>query len=234
MNRRPGIHSTVLLTRSGGRAEVNPYRDGHKEFGAEIVPAEDAPSFRGRWSANFGREAPLHVELGTGTGTWLAASAAAHPDRNWIGVEIRFKRCVQTATRLRQNGSTNGRVVRYSWFVLDELFEPGELDGLYLHHPDPWPDRKDVKNRLIEPGFCAAITRWLKPGAEFRLKTDFAPHAQALLKGIAGLPLEVLGATDDLARDGAPWPDDVVTAYQAAFQGKGVPVHAVRLRRSAG
>lgn len=232
MNRRPGSHVPArFLHEAGGRAEVNPHREGHRQFGSELVPADEAEALAGDWARSFGREAPLHVELGTGHGSWLAAAAAAHPERDWLGVEIRYKRCVQTATRLRGVGATNGRVVRYSWFALDRLLRPASVAAFYIHHPDPWPAEREKKHRLIEPGFVGRVAEWLEPGGELRLKTDFPPHATALLAAVRALPFSLLGHTTDLAATGAPWPDDVVTGYQARFHAQGVPIHAVWLRR---
>ena len=39
--------------------------------------------------ATFGREAPLEVEIGSGAGKFLWARALAHPDRDFVGLEVR-------------------------------------------------------------------------------------------------------------------------------------------------
>lgn len=233
MNRRPGAFDPRILDRlgPGGRPEVNPYRETHRHFGPELVPADRFPEWAGRFAEHFGRDAPLHVELGTGSGDWLVAMARLHPGWNWLGVEIRYKRCTQTARRIRAAELPHARVARFSWFGLDGVFGEGELAGLHINHPDPWPSEKDRKHRVIEPGFAALVARWLRPGAEWRLKTDFAPHAEAMLTAIAGLPFELIGRSGDIRAEGAPWPDEVVTPYQARFDADGVPVHGVRVRR---
>ena len=79
--------------------------------------------------------------------------------------------------------------------------------------------------------FLDDAARWLADGAELRLKTDFSPHVDALLAALPGRPFELVGLSRDVARYGPPWTDEVVTAYQAAFDRKGVPVHAVRIAR---
>jgi tRNA (guanine-N7-)-methyltransferase len=234
MNRRPGQFTPALLERRGAsRDEVNPYRLGHLQFGDELIPAESLLGWKDRWVELFGRQAPLHVELGTGNGAWIAHMAKTHPEWSWLGVEVRYKRCVQGAQKLRAAGATNGRMARYSWFGLDEVFSEGCLAGVHLNHPDPWPAHQQKKHRVIEPGFAAQVARWLAVGGEWRLKTDFQPHAEAMLEAIRGLPFTLIGVTHDLAKDGAPWPDDVPTPYQARFHAAGVPVHAIRVRRSA-
>ena len=53
----------------------------------------------------------------------------------------------------------------------------------------------------------------------------------ALVKAMEGRPFTLVGRSDDVARDGAPWPDDVVTNYQRKFNERGLPVYALWLRR---
>ena len=52
----------------------------------------------------------------------------------------------------------------------------------------------------------------LKPGAELRLKSDFEPNLDGLVRGTEGLPLRVLGRSSDVRRDGLPWDADDDTA----------------------
>lgn len=236
MNRRPGPQAQPFETRAhrpGHRTAINPYRDALSAFGRELIPTEGARQHHGRWREEFGRTAPLTLELGVGNGSWLAAIAAREPEQDFIGLEIRYKRCVQTAEKLRAGGSTNGRVVRWSWFELADLFAPGELSRIVIHHPDPWSSPSKAKHRLIRPEFLAEAARLVAEGGELRLKTDFLPHRDALLEGIAGTPWTLTGTSDNILTDGAPWPDDIVTAYQGKFNRAGLPVYAARLLRGA-
>ena len=125
--------------------------------------------------------------------------------------------------------------MRYSWFALDDLFVDGELDAIYIHHPDPWSSPSKAKHRLITPEFVAQAARLVRAGGELRLKTDFRPHRDALVAAAAAArEWELLGQSDDVRGAGAPWPDDVVTGYQAKFDAAGEPVFAARLRRVPG
>jgi tRNA (guanine-N7-)-methyltransferase len=210
--------------------DLNPYVRLHRDY-AEIVPGDQAPSYRGRWSEVFGRTAPLHLEIGTGNGSFFAAMAARHPECDFLGVEIRFKRVVQGAKRIVAAHLPNARMVRYDAFFLADLFGPESLAAIYLNHPDPWPKGKHEKNRLISSPFLSWAAGALVPGATLRLKTDTPHNVERLEEGIAGLPFRVLGKSVDVRRDGAPWPDDIVTGYQAMFDRAGTPVLAVWIER---
>ena len=101
----------------------------------------------GRWDQIFERAAPLHVEIGSGNGFWITHMAGLHPEHNWLGVEIRFKRVVLVARKLRHAGVSNARIVRYDAFMVDEILPDGSVDGLYVNHPDPWPKDRHHKHK---------------------------------------------------------------------------------------
>jgi tRNA G46 methylase TrmB len=116
----------------------------------------------------------------------------------------------------------------------DDLFAPGEVHRLVIHHPDPWSSPSKAKHRLIRPEFLARAAELVAGGGELRLKTDFLPHRDALLAGLPGTPWRLVGTSDDVLANGAPWPDDIVTGYQGKFNKAGLPVYAALLSRSGG
>lgn len=215
------------------RPELNPYVSIHKEYPEQIIPASQGAGLGARRAELFGREAPLHLEIGSGNGFYLSGMAALHPEADWVGLEIRFKRVVIAAKKLQELGLRNARVVRYDAFLIEDLFGPGTLAGIHVNHPDPWPKGRHEKHRLLGPAFLDAAARMLAPDGELRVKTDFAPHVAAVLAALPGRPFTVLGRVEDVARDGAPWPDEVVTNYQRKSGEAGRPVLALRLRRDA-
>lgn len=216
---------------AGRREEVNPHIAAHREFAGIALTATEAFGWRDRWAERFGRAAPLHLEIGSGNGEWLAAMARQHPDWDLVGVEIRYKRVVLTATKLRKAGVANAVVCRYHAAYLDDLFEPGTLDGVHVNHPDPWPKNAHEKNRLISRWFLEDVATLLRPGGVLRLKSDFRPNVERVGALLDGLPLRVTGRAEDVTRGPAPWPDDVETNYQSKFRKRGLPVHAIELER---
>lgn len=222
---------------------INPYLQGHRDWGRPLIPASEAWTLHGRWAEEFGRDAPLHVEIGSGNGFFLRDLSLQHPDWNVLGLEIRFKRVVLCAKKLRAASVPNARIARYHAAFLDDLFEPGALSGLYVNHPDPWPKERHEKNRLISRWFLEDVVRLLRPGAWLRLKSDHRPNVDRVVelldRGPEGeplprLPLEVIGVSDDIERDGAPWPDDLKTNYQRKFIARGLPVYGIEVRRTDG
>ena len=222
------------------RMDANPFVIAHREYGPPLLTASDAQGFRGRWAECFGREGDLHVEIGSGNGFFLAELAQRNPDWNVLGIEIRYKRTVLCAKKIDAKGVKNARIARYNASFLDDLFSPGELAGLYVNHPDPWPKERQEKNRLISRWFLEDVAQLLRPGGWFRLKSDFEDNVgrvEGLLaadgdgKPLDRLPLKITGRSEDVITGPAPWPDDIETNYQSKFRKRGLPVYAIELIR---
>ena len=218
------------------KPDANPFVRAHREYGPTLLPASEAQEQRGLWSQRFGRDAPLHVEIGSGNGFFLSEIAHRHPEWNVLGIELRYKRTVLCAKKLTEQGVENARIARYHAAYLDDLFEPGQLAGIFVNHPDPWPKERHEKNRLISRWFLEDVVRLLAPGGELRLKSDFQPNVDRFAEilgdtSLPELPLDILATTYDIHQNGTPWEADIETNYQRKMRIRGLPVHAIRICR---
>lgn len=159
----------------------------HEEW---VVPDEavDDPGFS--WARWFGREAPLAIEIGSGIGESTAALAATRPDTNVLALEVWLPGAAETLGRVAEAGLTNVRVcgVDAVWLI-EHLVEPGSLDELWTFFPDPWHKAKHHKRRLVAPGFAATAAARLRPGARWRLATDWAEYAEQMQQVLEAEPL---------------------------------------------
>ena len=217
------------------RPDINPYLVLHREFGPPVVTGEEAEAFRGCWATAFeGPPGPLHVEVGSGNGFFLAGMAARHPGVRFVGIELRFKRVVLCARKIRAAGLQNARIARYDAWWLSQIFAPDEVDALYVHFPDPWSKDRHEKKRMMGPAFAAWAAEALKPGALLRLKTDHLDNVDRLEAALQDGPWELVARVEDTERHGLPWgEDDVVTNYQRKFVERGEPTHALWARRES-
>ena len=126
----------------------------------------------------FGRTAPLLVEIGAGSGENLAVEAAARPNWNLLGFEVYDKVLGSTMSRLDRAGVVNVRLVHGDAVTgFEYLLTDASIDELQTYFPDPWHKARHVKRRLVNPGFLALAASRLKPGALWRLATDWADYA---------------------------------------------------------
>lgn len=129
----------------------------------------------------FGRDAPVVLEIGSGTGESTAALAAAAPDVDHLAVEVYPPGLAQLLMRIRELGLTNLRLVRAdAVVVLREQLTADSLAGVRIFFPDPWPKRKHHKRRLVQPEFVALAASRIAPGGTLHLATDWAHYAEQM------------------------------------------------------
>jgi tRNA (guanine-N7-)-methyltransferase len=142
--------------------------------------------------ALFGRDAPATLEIGFGNGENLAALARAHPERDYLGIEVHRPGVGRLLIALEEQQLSNVRVICHDAVeVLERQIAPGSLAEILILFPDPWPKKRHHKRRLIQAPFVALLTRALAAGAVLRLATDWQPYALEMLS--------VLGAAPELA-----------------------------------
>lgn len=188
---------------------------------------------RGRWGEIFARRGPVHLELGCGKGGFLAAMGAAHPEVNYLGIDLKSevlalaKRKVEAA--LEGAGRRTDRVENVALTAQDIerlhlIFgEEDRVGRVYINFCNPWSKRGDHKHRLTHTRQLAAYRRWMGPGAELWFKTDdgelFRDTVERYLPA-AGYRLLYLN------RNLGPGelPGDVMTEHEEMFRGQGVPI----------
>ena len=130
----------------------------------------------------FGRSAPRTAEIGFGNGENLLAMAAAHPQRDYLGIEVHRPGVGRVLLGLETQGLTNVRVIcQDAVEVLERVLPPASLAEILVLFPDPWPKKRHHKRRLIQPAFVGLLAECLKPGGVVRLATDWSPYAEEML-----------------------------------------------------
>jgi tRNA (guanine-N7-)-methyltransferase len=116
---------------------------------------------------------PLEIELGSGDGSFLVNRAAAHPERNFLGVERLLGRLRKLDRKGRRVGLVNLRGMRIESAYFVEYLLPAEsVSALHVYFPDPWPKRKHRKNRLVNAHFATIAHRALEARGIVYLRTD--------------------------------------------------------------
>ena len=132
----------------------------------------------------FAREAPLHVDLGCGDGSFLRSLAADHPNINFLGVERLLHR-VRSSDR-KAATLPNIRIVRSeTLFVLRHLLPADSVTAFYLLFPDPWPKRRHHRRRVVTADFLEAVRVCLVAEGKLFLATDHNDYFAAIQRAIS-------------------------------------------------
>lgn len=129
----------------------------------------------------FGRTAPLHIEIGSGKGTFLVSQAKAMPEINFIGIEWASRYYRHAVDRMYRWNLCNVRMVRddAADFVAQHLADEC-VDWYHIYFPDPWHKKRHNKRRFVCDENLGQILRTLKPGGIINIATDHADYFEQM------------------------------------------------------
>jgi tRNA (guanine-N7-)-methyltransferase len=198
------------------RMEVAPY----------TIAMPDAPV---SWAEIFGNPAPVELEVGSGKGLFLANSASANPDRNYLGIELAKKYAHKAAERLAKVGLTNARMLPGdARRFLHEFVPAASLAALHIYFPDPWWKKRHRKRRVFCEAFVVDVASALVPQGDFWIATDVEEYF--------GVMLELMGSRPEFAEMARPEPKapehdlDYLTNFERKYRIEGRPIHRAHYR----
>ncbi|WP_029150991.1 tRNA (guanosine(46)-N7)-methyltransferase TrmB [Microbacterium indicum] len=231
-----GRREILSFVRRGGRMS-----DGQERAWNELSPFYlfDVPRAEGVTSVDpdarlipseeYGREAPLVVEIGTGQGHCIVNAATTRPDTDFLGIEVYDSGLARTMLDADRAGAKNLRLIEANApEVLKTLLPEASVDEVWIFFPDPWHKARHHKRRLVSPGFGAVVGRVLRPGGVLRLATDWQDYADQMVEVLDAEP-EVERAFDG---DWAPRFDGrIMTAFERKGLDKGRDIRDLTYKR---
>src|SRR5579872_788878 len=180
--------------------------------------------FRLDFSQVFGNKNRIAVEIGSGKGRFLIASAIEQPDVNFIGIEksLHYHRVIRD--RLAKRNLRNVRLINHDAFpILQEMFPDNSISELHIYFPDPWPRKREQKRRIIRTEMLTEIRRVLADGGTGVYVTDHREYFETAAPLIAQF---------FRAETRIPGPDDPPrTNYEAKYRAEGREIYEVRFRK---
>ncbi|MBI1174881.1 MAG: tRNA (guanosine(46)-N7)-methyltransferase TrmB [Sideroxydans sp.] len=151
----------------------------------------------------FGRSATKILEIGFGMGETTATIAAAHPENDYLALEVHNPGVGSLLKQIGEQELTNIRIIQHDAVeVLRDMIPDATLDGVHIFFPDPWHKARHNKRRLIQSPFIAQLVQKLKPGGYIHAATDWQDYAEQILAVFSAEP-----QLQNTAQDYAPRPE---------------------------
>ena len=151
-----------------------------KQYDTTVLKPEDLTDLLD-FARIFGRCAPVHVEIGSGKGTFLVEQAKAQTDVNFVGIEWASKYYRHAADRLGRWGLANVRITRADAAAFIRDCVPVEsVDCFHIYFPDPWPKKKHHKRRFVQRDNVEMLIQRLGPGGRIQMATDHADYFEQM------------------------------------------------------
>ncbi len=145
-----------------------------------LVP--DALPEGGEPARLFPRPGPVELEVGSGKGLFLATASAAHPDTNYLGVEIAAGYARLCAGKLAAAGRDNARIVHGDGLPLvRDRMRDACLAAVHVYFPDPWWKARHRKRRVLSEAFLRQVARALTPDGRLHVWTDVEEYFRETL-----------------------------------------------------
>lgn len=209
------------------RIRNKPWADDFLNENNHIV-VQDPFSKEGEWKEEFNNEQPIHLEIGSGKGQFIAGMGKQHSDINFIGIERVKSVIVGALKKVLHAEVSNVRLLNENAEDLRDLFATNEIDQIYLNFSDPWPKSRHEKRRLTFHTFLEQYEDILKPGGEIVMKTDNRQLFEYSLVSFSQYGCTLEEVTLDLHHLQDPL--NVETEYEEKFSSKGQPIYRCRVK----
>jgi tRNA (guanine-N7-)-methyltransferase len=163
------------------------------------------------------------VDIGCGDGGFLLREAAAHPENEYIGLDVLTPLLNRASPKVPPNVRLLG-VDAVEWLA---KCARGSIDEVHIYHPQPYYDPSVVGFGMLTASFFARLWLALRRSGILVLQTDNKRYGKYLLEA-AALHFEV-------EVQPGPWPDAPKgrTRRESIAMGKKLPILRVIARRRA-
>ncbi len=189
-------------------------------------------SIKGKWKSEvFKNDNPLVVELGCGKGEYSLGLSRKHPEKNFLGIDVKGARMWKGASDANNEGISNVAFLRTRIEFIEYCFAKSEIDEIWITFPDPQIKKKRAKNRLTHPVFLERYSNILQDNGLIHLKTDSQFLHGYTLGIIEGHQHHLEDAEHDIYNAVIKRENmEIKTHYEKLFLVKNMPISYLRFR----
>ena len=142
-------------------------------------------NYKGKWRSLFNNDKPIMLELGMGRGSFIIQMALAHPNINYIGLELDNNQIAYAVNNIGGRKIPNLKMIHADAKDIVDIFAK-EINTIYLTFSEPWPKKQDERKRFTHESYLRIYDRLFKKDKHIILKTDnkilFASSLESLSK----------------------------------------------------
>ncbi len=193
------------------------------------IVIQDAVSNKGKWNTIFKNDNPIYLEIGMGKGKFIIENANRNPNINYIGLEVAESVLVRALEKLIDEPLPNLILLHEDAFELNNIFEDGEIDKIFLTFSDPWPKSRHAKRRLTCSNILNSYRKALKINGSLEFKTDNRKLFEYSILEFIKNGLEFKELSLNLHEDKE---DIITTEYEDKFVAKGNVIYFVEVKNN--
>ena len=179
---------------------------------------ESVDSYRGKWSEFFQNDNNIYLEIGCGSGNFTVKNAQKFKDRNYIALELRFKRLVLAAKKSKKRNLNNILFIRKRAETILDFIGKNEITGVYVNFPDPWEGEE--RKRVVSEDLFSRLDIILKTGGKLFFKTDHEQYYEDVLELVNNIDnYKVIYRTKDL-HNSEKAEENIRTEFEEMFLSK--------------
>ena len=179
---------------------------------------ESVDSYRGKWSEFFQNDNNIYLEIGCGSGNFTVKNAQKFKDRNYIALELRFKRLVLAAKKSKKRNLNNILFIRKRAETILDFIGKNEITGVYVNFPDPWEGEE--RKRVVSEDLFSRLDIILKIGGKLFFKTDHEQYYEDVLELVNNIDnYKVIYRTKDL-HNSEKSEENIRTEFEEMFLSK--------------
>lgn len=199
---------------------------GSREAIEDSEFAVDFPKqLKGKWKKErFCNDNPIYIEVGMGKGRFITESARLNPNINYIGIEKYSSVLIRAIQKIEEEPLSNLCFIRMDAEEIEEVFEQGEVNRIFLNFSDPWPKDRHAKRRLPSRQFLQRFDKILSSDGVIEFKTDNRELFEFGLDEANEAGWNILKKTFDLHKDEEMNMGNILTEYEEKFSSQGNPI----------
>jgi tRNA (guanine-N7-)-methyltransferase len=179
----------------------------------------------------FGRSGPVHIEIGSGRGTFLVQQAQTEPQVSFLGIEWARRFYRHAVDRIGRWDLRNVRILRAdATTFLRDLVPQESVDCFHIYFPDPWPKKRHHKRRFLQSSNLEILIQCLKPGGEIRIATDHTDYFDQI-RGVTLACSERLEEIEFERPAGAREGEWTGTNYERKYVKQSRPIYTAAFRK---